>query len=163
MPTRLLRPATRVASTLLLLALAACGGDNSPTAVDQDPKTVTYATALGVNLAQMTEKVPGLFVQDLAVGAGLTSSNGRNLTMHYTGWLANGSKFDSSRDANRPFDFTLGAGMVIRGWDIGVEGMRVGGRRRLVIAPALGYGASGSGPIPGGAVLVFDVELLAVR
>jgi peptidylprolyl isomerase len=157
---RLLR---RALPFLAVATVAACGGSDSPTAVNEDPTTVTYAPALGVNLTQMRQVVPGLFVQDLTVGTGLQSSNGRTLTMHYTGWLANGSKFDSSRDRNQPFDFILGAGQVIRGWDLGVDGIRVGGRRRLVIAPALGYGASGSGPIPGGAVLVFDVELLGVR
>jgi FKBP-type peptidyl-prolyl cis-trans isomerase FkpA len=127
--------------------------------VNEDPKTVTYAPSLGVNLAQMTERVPGLFVQDLAVGTGLQATNGRVVTMRYTGWLANGNRFDSGT-----FDInTLGSGQVIRGWDLGVEGMRVGGRRRLVIAPALGYGSAGSGPIPGGAVLVFDVECIGVR
>jgi FKBP-type peptidyl-prolyl cis-trans isomerase len=125
---------------------------------------VTYAASLGVNLAQMTQRVPGLYVQDLRVGTGLQAQNGRVVTMHYTGWLANGTKFDSSVDRGRPLDdFTLGGGGVIRGWDIGIEGMRVGGRRRLVIGPDLGYGSRGNGPIPGGAVLVFDVELLAVR
>ncbi|MCU0648548.1 MAG: FKBP-type peptidyl-prolyl cis-trans isomerase [Gemmatimonadaceae bacterium] len=145
------------------VTLAACSSETaSPTVVNEDPATVPYAASLGVNIAQMTQRVPGLYVQDVAVGTGLTATNGRSLSMHYTGWLANGRQFDSSRGGS-PLPFSLGVGEVIRGWDLGIEGMRVGGRRRLVIGPDLGYGARGNGPIPGGAVLVFDVELLAVR
>ena len=85
------------------------------------------------------------------------------MSVHYTGWLTNGSKFDSSKDRNDPFNFALGAGQVIRGWDEGVEGMQVGGKRKLTIPPALGYGARGAGGvIPPNATLVFEVELLEV-
>ena len=88
----------------------------------------------------------------------------RTVSVHYTGWLTNGEKFDSSRDRNQPFGFNLGAGQVIAGWDEGVAGMKVGGRRKLVIPADLGYGTAGAPPdIPPGATLVFDVELLDVR
>ena len=102
----------------------------------------------------------GLGYTDVAAGAGATAAPGQHVTVHYTGWLTDGSKFDSSRDRGQPFSFKLGAGHVIRGWDEGVAGMRVGGRRMLHIPPALGYGAGGAGPIPGGATLIFAVELL---
>jgi FKBP-type peptidyl-prolyl cis-trans isomerase FkpA len=105
----------------------------------------------------------GLVIEDLAVGTGATAAAGMKVTVHYTGWLTNGSKFDSSKDRNDPFVFNLGAGQVIRGWDQGVQGMQVGGKRKLTIPPDLGYGARGAGGvIPPNATLVFEVELLGV-
>jgi FKBP-type peptidyl-prolyl cis-trans isomerase FkpA len=112
----------------------------------------------------MTKTPSGLRYQDLVAGEGAEASAGKSVSVHYTGWLPNGEKFDSSRDRDQPFGFTLGAGQVIAGWDEGVAGMKVGGRRKLVIPPALGYGTAGAPPdIPPGATLVFDVELLNVR
>jgi FKBP-type peptidyl-prolyl cis-trans isomerase FkpA len=110
----------------------------------------------------------GLQYEDEVVGNGLEAKAGQHVRVHYTGWLykdgAQGAKFDSSRDRNDPFDFALGAGMVIKGWDEGVAGMKVGGKRTLIIPPQLGYGARGAGGvIPPNAVLKFDVELLDVR
>jgi peptidylprolyl isomerase len=105
----------------------------------------------------------GLRYQDVDVGIGPLASHGRTAVVHYTGWLADGRKFDSSRDRGRPFEFQVGQGRVIRAWDEGVATMRQGGRRRLIVPPALGYGAAGAGAIPGGATLVFDLELVDVR
>jgi FKBP-type peptidyl-prolyl cis-trans isomerase FkpA len=106
----------------------------------------------------------GLKYEDIESGAGETARSGQKAKVHYTGWLTNGQKFDSSLDRNEPFEFALGAGQVIRGWDEGVEGMRVGGRRRLTIPPALGYGARGAGGvIPPNADLIFEVELLGLK
>jgi len=110
-----------------------------------------------------TTTATGLVIEDLGVGAGDAAAAGRSVTVHYTGWLADGTKFDSSRDRGEPFVFPLGARHVIAGWDEGVQGMRVGGVRRLTIPPALGYGARGAGGvIPPHATLVFEVELLGV-
>ena len=104
-----------------------------------------------------------LIIEDIVVGDGAAAMPGQYVTVHYTGWLADGRKFDSSRDRDEPFEFPLGAGHVIRGWDEGVAGMKVGGKRRLTIPPRLGYGARGAGGvIPPHATLVFEVELLAV-
>jgi FKBP-type peptidyl-prolyl cis-trans isomerase FkpA len=110
----------------------------------------------------------GLQYEDTIAGQGAEAKAGQQVTVHYTGWLRNddgstGAKFDSSKDRNDPFQFSLGAGQVIRGWDEGVQGMKVGGSRRLTIPASLGYGARGAGGvIPPNATLIFDVELLAV-
>jgi len=105
----------------------------------------------------------GLQYWDLKLGSGATAAPGNMVSVHYTGWLSSGDKFDSSVDRSRPFQFPLGAGRVIKGWDEGVAGMKVGGKRQLRIPPALGYGSRDVGPIPANATLVFDVELLDVK
>ena len=105
----------------------------------------------------------GLEYEDLQEGTGESPRQGQRVSVHYTGWLTNGKKFDSSLDRGQPFAFTLGRGQVIAGWDEGVAGMKVGGKRKLTIPASLGYGPSGvPGAIPPGATLVFDVELLGV-
>ncbi len=114
----------------------------------------------------MTEKVTdsGLKYIDVVEGEGELAAAGQNVFVHYTGWLTDGTKFDSSKDRNMPFNFPLGAGHVIRGWDEGVQGMKVGGTRKLTIPPQLGYGAAGAGGvIPPNATLVFEVELLEIK
>ena len=113
----------------------------------------------------MQSTASGLQFEDTIVGSGAVAAAGRSVSVHYTGWLYNdgvkGAKFDSSKDRNDPFEFDLGAGMVIRGWDEGVQGMLEGGSRVLVIPPELGYGARGAGgAIPPNATLMFEVELL---
>jgi FKBP-type peptidyl-prolyl cis-trans isomerase len=122
------------------------------------------ALPIAIEAAMPTTQTPsGLTIEDLVLGAGEPAVAGRSVTVHYTGWLTSGSKFDSSKDRNDPFVFHLGAGQVIRGWDEGVQGMLVGGTRKLTIPPELGYGARGAGGvIPPNATLVFEVELLAI-
>ncbi|MPZ44101.1 MAG: FKBP-type peptidyl-prolyl cis-trans isomerase [Betaproteobacteria bacterium] len=114
-----------------------------------------------------TTTASGLQFEDLVVGSGDAAAADQHVSVHYTGWLYEndqiGAKFDSSKDRGEPFDFPLGAGQVIRGWDEGVAGMKVGGTRRLIIPAALGYGARGAGGvIPPNATLLFEVELLGV-
>ncbi len=126
------------------------------------------ATRVEIGEIEMANDVTGvpadLVIEEIAEGSGAVAEPGRGVTVHYTGWLRDGTKFDSSLDRNEPFQFRLGAGQVIRGWDRGVAGMKVGGKRRLIIPPDLGYGARGAGAaIPPNAVLVFEVELLGVR
>ncbi|HNA28852.1 MAG TPA: FKBP-type peptidyl-prolyl cis-trans isomerase [Thiobacillaceae bacterium] len=111
-----------------------------------------------------TTTASGLVIEEIALGDGDEAQPGRAVSVHYTGWLTNGTKFDSSVDRDEPFEFPLGRGYVIRGWDEGVAGMKVGGKRKLTIPPDLGYGPRGAGGvIPPNATLVFEVQLLAVR
>ncbi len=107
----------------------------------------------------------GLQVEEVKPGEGAIATRGKTVSVHYTGRLTDGTKFDSSLDRGQPIDFPLGAGVVIKGWDMGIEGMKVGGKRKLTIPPDLAYGARGTpgGPIPPNATLVFDVELVGVK
>jgi FKBP-type peptidyl-prolyl cis-trans isomerase FkpA len=106
----------------------------------------------------------GLLIEELIVGSGEEATAGRKVSVHYTGWLTDGKKFDSSKDRGEAFDFPLGRGQVIRGWDEGVAGMKVGGKRKLTIPPNLAYGTRGAGGvIPPNATLVFEVELLGLK
>src|SRR5262245_15754601 len=150
------------------------GGTSSTTSSSGTSGTTSATTGTGMS-ATATTTPPGasgevtmpngLKYQDLVAGTGAEAVAGKEVTVHYTGWLANGTKFDSSVDRSQPFTFTLGAREVISGWDQGVAGMKVGGKRKLTIPPDLGYGAAGTpgGPIPPNATLVFDVELLDVK
>jgi len=110
-----------------------------------------------------TTTASGLQYWDVKTGSGTVATPGKTVSVHYTGWLADGTKFDSSLDRHEPFQFMLGAGHVIHGWDEGVAGMKVGGMRQLRIPPELGYGSRPRGPIPANSTLIFDVELLDVN
>ncbi len=145
-------------SALFPLALGACGTTETITAVPIE--STNFAPSLGVNLAGSTKTASGLYIRDIRVGTGKTLVAGDSLTVNYSGYLANGTLFDQAQ-APKTFAFKLGAGRVIRGWDEGVVGMKVGGQRQLVIPPALGYGASGIGPIPPDAVLVFTIDAVS--
>ena len=140
------------------LALAAACGSHG------DAKAGGFSAELGVDTTKMTKAPSGLWYTDVTPGQGAEAEPGRTVRVHYTGWLPNGKKFDSSRDRGEPFAFTLGAGQVITGWDEGVKGMKVGGRRKLVLPPSMAYGEAGAPPdIPPSATLVFDVEVLGIQ
>ncbi|HEY7481905.1 MAG TPA: FKBP-type peptidyl-prolyl cis-trans isomerase [Gemmatimonadales bacterium] len=140
---------------LLSILLSACGGDAKGGSADSD---------FALDSAALTKTPSGLQYQDVVTGTGPEAKSGQVAVVHYTGWLTDGTKFDSSRDRGEPFSFPIGQGQVIAGWDQGVAGMKVGGRRKLLIPPDLGYGEMGSPPvIPASATLVFDVELLQLQ
>jgi FKBP-type peptidyl-prolyl cis-trans isomerase len=127
---------------------------------------VNWRAACGTAAQRQEENhdMTGLDIEELAIGEGTEAQSGLWVTVHYTGWLISGIKFDSSVDRGKPFEFPLGRGRVIKGWDLGVAGMRVGGRRRLTISPELAYGSRGAGGVvPPNATLVFEVELLDVQ
>ncbi|HEY6347873.1 MAG TPA: FKBP-type peptidyl-prolyl cis-trans isomerase [Candidatus Angelobacter sp.] len=131
---------------VLVLFLSACS-KSGPTKVS-GPATTTAS---------------GLQYWDIVTGSGATAAPGKQVSVQYTGWLTDGTRFDSSVDRNQPFDFTLGVGQVIKGWDEGVAGMKAGGKRQLRIPPNLAYGSRARDPIPANSTLIFDVELLQVK
>ena len=154
----------------LVATVAACGDDGekaSPTpsaSLTSSPSGAQTAGGPPAVSGEPTKTASGLQYIDIKVGDGASPQTGQTVVVHYTGWLADGTKFDSSVDRGQPFSFIIGTGKVIKGWDEGVATMKVGGERRLIIPPELGYGAGGRPPIiPGNAQLIFDVELLEIR
>jgi len=163
-----------VAALVASLTLAGCGdgpGDAAPPGgaalapVDVDPTALTYAPELGIDFSEMERHPSGLYFRDDVEGEGEEAESGNPVSVHYTGYHPDGRVFDSSREGDQPFSIILGIGQVIPGWDEGLQGMREGGRRTLVIPPYLAYGPEGAGGgiIPPNAVLVFDVELVTVH
>ena len=155
--------------TLLAAALAAPLGacldsDSDVTAPEAVPiESANFASGLGVNIAGSTKTSTGLYYRDIRVGTGAAVAAGQTVAVRYTGWLSSGQQFDSNVGSGSPFEFVLGRGSVIPGFDQGFAGMRVGGQRQLIIPPNLGYGPSGTQGIPGNAILVFNVEVVSVR
>jgi len=148
-------------AVLATLAINGCTASDKPKAT-QAPASAATQAAPAASAARTTPT--GLIIETLATGTGAAAVPGDTVSVHYTGWLTNGTKFDSSRDRNEPFNFKLGAGQVIPGWDEGVAGMQPGGKRRLTVPAQLAYGARGAGGvIPPNAVLVFEVEYLGVK
>jgi FKBP-type peptidyl-prolyl cis-trans isomerase len=148
-------------------AVGAAGASAQPTTNRPAPSAAAaHPTAAPTPQAPTPPPGPEKPLQktDLVVGKGAEAKTGDNVSVHYTGTLENGEKFDSSKDHGQPFQFKLGAGRVIQGWDQGVPGMKVGGKRKLVIPPSLGYGARGAGAkIPPNSTLLFEVELLEIK
>ena len=151
--------ALRFLALVLPLTAAACLGDPAAPKIE----STTFAPSLGVDLDASTRLGSGVYIRDLVVGTGATAQNGSVLNVHYSGALPGGFIFDDNvAGVDAPFNFTLGTGAVIKGWDQGLVGMKVGGRRQLIVPARLGYGAGGSGVIPPNAILVFTVELVSI-
>lgn len=157
--TRLFRSLTIALNCAIPFAIAGCGSETTVPTVPIEQ--TTFASSLGVNLGASTRTEAGVYRRDIIAGSGAVVTRGQRLSVRYTGWLVNGTEFDSNPSPKPLFTFTIGTGSVISGWDDGIVGMRVGGRRQLVIPPALGYGRAGTGGIPGNAVLVFNVEVIS--
>ena len=162
-----MRGVERVLICFLLLAatlIFACSQkETAPTDIKKSGDSVMEKGA-GVQSEKMVKTPTGLQYEDLVAGSGASPSPGNKVTVHYTGWLTDGRKFDSSVDRNEPFVFQIGAGQVIQGWDEGVMSMKIGGKRKLIIPANLGYGTAGAGGvIPPNATLVFEVILLDIR
>ncbi|MBD2212013.1 FKBP-type peptidyl-prolyl cis-trans isomerase [Calothrix sp. FACHB-156] len=160
---------------VVVLVLAQIGGSKQDSAIAANlsqptpaaiavPENNTLIASNTMSDANVVTTPSGLKYIEEKEGTGATPQTGQKVVVHYTGTLEDGTKFDSSRDRNRPFDFNIGRGQVIKGWDEGLSTMKVGGRRKLIIPPELGYGARGAGGvIPPNATLIFDVELLDVK
>jgi FKBP-type peptidyl-prolyl cis-trans isomerase len=153
-------PASSRIALMALLLVTACSSGDPVSAIPIE--TSSFASSLNVDLATSTKLPSGMYIRDITIGSGAIVQPGQTLSMRYSGYLTNGTQFDATGNG-APFTFRLGAGQVIAGWDQGVAGMRVGGKRQLIITPQLGYGAGGSGPIPGNSILVFTVEVISAQ
>lgn len=149
-------------ATVVVLAGCASGGGSGGTPKPYDPEAIAFAPSLGVDLATMQKTPTGLYFEDLKVGEGSTAQRNSTVTVRYVGYLPDGKVFDAAT-ADARYECRLGTGTVIRGWDLGIPGMKVGGLRRLVIRPSLGYRGQSIGSIPPNSTLVFDIELMDVH
>src|SRR5262245_59526298 len=159
--------------TMLMLVAALCVAAVGCKSTQQTSSTSSQSTSMAAGGTTTEAKAAtggkvhklasGLQYEDLVVGSGTMAEPGMHVSVHYTGWLTNGTEFDSSRNTGQPLKFQLGTKSVIAGWDEGIKGMRIGGKRKLTIPPDMGYGKEGYGPIPPNATLLFDVELIDVK
>lgn len=157
-----------IAGAALLASCASSGGGATESASGASPRVLsqiemtTFAPSLDIRLDSMTKHPSGLYIQDFATGTGPVATRGKSVVVRYKGFLPDGTLFDGGPDGSE-ITFTLGSNRTIKAWEEGILGMRVGGQRRLIVPPYLGYGSQGAGPIPPNSVLVFDVQLVAAR
>lgn len=154
--------ARRIVTVSALALSSACLGGES-IAPERSIEETSFASALGVNLAASTKTPNGAYYRDIVVGTGAVVATGQNISVRYTGWLSNGVQFDSNVSSGSPLTFKLGAGDVIDGFDEALAGVRVGGKRQIIVPPSLGYGPYDYGPVPGNSILVFNVEVVAAQ
>src|SRR6185503_1550787 len=152
----------RAFAACALIAVSACLSGESISVQEASIEQTNFASSLGVNLAASTKTANGTYYRDLVVGTGATVATGQTIAVRYTGWLANGTQFDSNTTKPDPLTFKVGSGAVILGFDDGLIGAKVGSQRQLIIPPSLGYGPYDYGPIPGNSVIVFKVEVISV-
>lgn len=155
--------ALALASLLASLAVSGCAGTDSTGEGSATVEETTFAASLGVDIPNSRRTTNGAYIRDITVGTGAVVSAGQLLNVKYTGWLSTGTQVDSNVNLSTTFPFHLGTHEVITGWDEGIPGMRVGGKRQIIIPPSLGYGGSTNGPIPGNSVLVFVVEIISAQ
>jgi FKBP-type peptidyl-prolyl cis-trans isomerase len=153
----------RAAALCALIASTACLSGESTSITENTVEQTTFAASLGVNLSASTRTANGAYYRDIVVGTGATVATGQTISVRYTGWLPNGTQFDSNTSKPTPLVFKVGSGEVISGFDEGLVGARVGSQRQLLIPPSLGYGPYDYGPIPGNSVLVFKVEVVSIQ
>lgn len=153
----------RLTTAALSIALSACASGGTPLPPPRPIESIPFAPSLNVDLSKMTKTPTGLYYRDIQVGTGMLVKGKMNVRVHYTGWLTNGEKFDSNGPDDQPLDVPVGRGRAIKGWDEGLQGMRAGGRRQLVVPSALAYGSEHAGIIPPDAVLVFDIQVVSAE
>lgn len=154
---------TRHAVAALSMTAAACATSGGPLPPARPIETINYAPSLDVNFARMSKTPGGVYYRDIELGNGPVIKARDDLKVHYTGWLTNGVQFDANTNDQPPLTVPFGRGRVIKGWDEGLVGMRVGGRRQLIVPSELGYGSAHAGVIPPDAVLVFDIRILSAK
>jgi FKBP-type peptidyl-prolyl cis-trans isomerase FkpA len=154
-----MRPVRLAFLALLVAATASCTFEAATAPASVKIEEATFSPSLGITLSAMTKTSSGLYYQDVVAGNGVTAVSGNTVTVKYTGYLVNGTSFDANSTG---FKFKLGNGDVIKGWDEGVAGMKVGGSRKLVIPPDLAYGSTAVGSIPANSILVFTVQLISI-
>jgi FKBP-type peptidyl-prolyl cis-trans isomerase len=154
-------------ATLAIAAVAAlltaCASSGGPPPLSRPVESIPFASTLNIDLAKMTKTPSGLYYRDLEEGTGSIIRPKMDVKVHYTGWLTNGVKFDGNSSDDPPITVPLGRGRVLKGWDEGLLGMRVGGRRQLIVPPSLGYGSDKEGSIPPDATLVFDIRVVSAK
>jgi FKBP-type peptidyl-prolyl cis-trans isomerase len=158
-----MRRSVKVAVLALTALLAACASGGGPVQASRPVESIPFASTLNIDLAKMTKTPSGLYYRDLDEGTGSIIRGKMDVKVHYTGWLTNGVKFDGNSSDDPPITVPLGRGRVLKGWDEGLLGMRVGGRRQLIVPPALGYGSQKEGQIPPDATLVFDIRVVSAK
>jgi FKBP-type peptidyl-prolyl cis-trans isomerase len=158
-----MRRFAKLAALAVTALLTACASGGGAAQASRPVESIPFASTLNIDLAKMTKTPSGLYYRDLEEGTGPIIRGKMDVKVHYTGWLTNGVKFDGNASDDPPITIPLGRGRVLKGWDEGLLGMRVGGRRQMIVPPSLGYGSDKAGLIPPDATLVFDIRVVSAK